>query len=201
MAPLEVSRHGNTAPSSIISGDPAGQAHAGSAVRGRVPRFRRRVDRQRRAAVDPAPPPFLRPEPAVGAQRLPAHLRRVHAARRPRGRPDRSPAVARRRHVGVCALLTRRRARRQRRDTRRRPTRPGDRGGDDGPGGTFDPHDVVSRGQRPQHGARRVGRAGGAGLRGRGVSRRRALRRAGVAVGVLRKPPGLRGDIGGDATG
>ena len=137
-------------------------------------------------------PPLLRAEPAVGAQRLPAHLRRVHAARRPRGRSDRSPAVARRRHVGICALLTRRWARRQRRDARRRPTHPGDRGGDDDPGGTLDPHDVVSRGQRPQHGARRMGRAGRAGVRGRRVSRRRALRGSGVAVGVLRKPPRLR---------
>ena len=39
----------------FVPGHPPRQAHAGLAVRGRVPRLRRRLDRQRRAAVDPAP--------------------------------------------------------------------------------------------------------------------------------------------------
>ena len=53
-----------------------------------------------------------RAEPAVGAQRLPADLRRLHAARRPRRRPARPPPRPRRRDGAVRRLLARRRARR-----------------------------------------------------------------------------------------
>ena len=78
--------------------DDARQARARAAVRGRVHRLRRRVDRQHRAAVDPPQPALLRAGPAVGPERLPAHLRRLHAARRPGRRPDRPPAGAGHRH-------------------------------------------------------------------------------------------------------
>ena len=49
-------------------------------------------------------------EPAVGAERLPADLRRVHAARRPRRRPAGPPPRARRRHRADRRLLADRRA-------------------------------------------------------------------------------------------
>ena len=70
--------------------------------------FRRRLDRQRRAAVDPPRSALLGPEPAVGAQRLPADLRRLHAARRPRCRPPWTPPAADRRHLAVRPLVARR---------------------------------------------------------------------------------------------
>ncbi len=96
-------------------------------VRRRVPRLRRHLDRQRRAAVDPPRPALLGPEPAVGPERLPAHLRRLPAARRPRRRPARPPPHARRRHRAVRALLAGRRPGRQRGHADRGPPRPGSR--------------------------------------------------------------------------
>src|ERR671931_515008 len=71
---------------------PPGEAHARAPLRGRLPRLRRRVDRQCRAALDPCGPRVLGPEPPVGAERLPAHLRRLHVARRPDDRPARAAA-------------------------------------------------------------------------------------------------------------
>src|SRR6266540_4504830 len=52
--------------------------------------------------------------PAVGAQRLPADLRRVHAARRPRRRPARPPPHPRRRHLGHRRAVAGRWVRRER---------------------------------------------------------------------------------------
>ncbi len=111
--------------------------------------------------------------PAVGAERLPADLRRLHAARRPRRRPARPPPRARRR-ARCCSAprLARRRARRRRGRARRRPPRPGRRRGDDAARRALDPDHHVRGGQGPQHGARRLGRR-----RRPGVRRRRAARR------------------------
>src|ERR671937_2260622 len=66
--------------STVLPGHPPGQADACLPLHGRVPRLRRRFDRQRRLADDPARPALLGAEPAVGVERLPPHLRRVYSA-------------------------------------------------------------------------------------------------------------------------
>src|SRR5919197_6533378 len=96
--------------SAVLPGNTQGQADACLSLHGRVPRLRRRLDRQRRLADDPARPALLGAEPAVGAERLPAHLRRLHAARRARRRPARPPPHPHRRHPRLRALLAHRRA-------------------------------------------------------------------------------------------
>ena len=53
----------------------------------------RRHDRERRAAVDPRRPRLLRDVARVGRERVPAHVRRVPAARRAARRPLRAPAA------------------------------------------------------------------------------------------------------------
>ena len=62
-----------------------------------VRRRARRVDRQRRAAVDRPRARLLPGRPVVGRQRLHAHLRRLPAARRAPGRPARPPPDVHRR--------------------------------------------------------------------------------------------------------
>ena len=56
-----------------------------------VRRRPRRLDRQRRAAVDRQGPRLLAGQPRLGRQRLHADLRRLPAARRAHGRPPRPP--------------------------------------------------------------------------------------------------------------
>src|SRR5919204_981772 len=73
--------------STVLPSHTQRQADACLSLHGRVPRLRRCLDRQRRLADDPARPALLGAEPAVGVERVPAHLRRLHAARRPRRRP------------------------------------------------------------------------------------------------------------------
>ena len=107
---LEVSEMTATTAQPSVPRHPARQAHPRPAVRGRVPRLRGRVDRQRRASVDTPRPAFLRPGPAVGPECLPAHLRRLHAARRPRRRPARPPPRPRRRDIADRRLVADRRA-------------------------------------------------------------------------------------------
>src|ERR1039458_4789173 len=74
----------------VLSCDASRQAHAGVVVRGRLPRLRRRVDRQRRASLDPPRPALLSSELGLGSQRLPVDLRRGHAPRRPPPAPPRA---------------------------------------------------------------------------------------------------------------
>ena len=170
-----------------------GKLDARVPVRGRVPRLRRRVDRQRRATVDPPRPALLGAEPAVGAQRLPAHLRRLHAARRPGRRPARPPADAGRRDHRCSG------------SPRSRPGSPAAKGMLIGarlaqgvgaammsPAALSILTTTLQRGHRPQQGARRLGRDRRARLRGRRVPRRRDLGGTGLAVGVLRQPARLR---------
>ena len=64
---------------------------AARALRRPLPRRARRLDGRRRAAVDPHRPRPLDQLAAVGRERVRARLRRLPAARRPRGRPPRSP--------------------------------------------------------------------------------------------------------------
>src|ERR671935_599226 len=120
--------------STVLPGHPPGQADACLPLHGRVPRLRRRFDRQRRLADDPARPALLGTEPAMGAERLPAHLRRLHAARRPRRRPARPPPHPPRRHPRLRALLAHRRCPAGPGPARRRAARPGSWRRDDGAG-------------------------------------------------------------------
>src|SRR5207248_68726 len=66
-----------------ISGPPLDRLDP--ALRGAVRRGPRRVDRQRRPAEHRQGAPLLGGEPALGRQRLRDRLRRLPAARRPRG--------------------------------------------------------------------------------------------------------------------
>ena len=70
---------------------PAALVGAGPPVLGVLHGDPRRLDRERRPAVDPEGPPFQAGRPAVGAERLRADLRRLPAPRRPRGRRARPP--------------------------------------------------------------------------------------------------------------
>ena len=71
----------------------------------------RRDGGQRRAAVDPDRPRVQRREPAVGHQRLHARVRRLPAARRPRGRPVRPPPAVPRRRRDLLGRLAAQRPR------------------------------------------------------------------------------------------
>ncbi len=152
----------------VVPCDPARQADARIAVRGCVPRFRRRVDRQHRVAVNSAFTALLGSEPDLGAERLPAHLRGVHAARRPRGRPDRPPASPDQRRSGDRRLVADRRVCRKLGRARRRPPRSRPRRGDDASRRPIDPHHQLQRGQGSQH------RTGGSGEASPGSRRRLA---------------------------
>src|SRR5262249_30896730 len=74
---------------------------------GGVPRHDRHHDRERRASLDPRAHPLRGAEPAVGRQRLLAHLRRFPAAPWSRRRPARAPPTVRRRHAVVRRLIAR----------------------------------------------------------------------------------------------
>ena len=80
----------------------------------------RHDDRERGAAVDQGRPRLLRGLARVGRQRVPAHLRRLHAARRTARRPLRPPAAVRRRDRALHRRVARLRARRVAGTARRR---------------------------------------------------------------------------------
>ena len=67
----------------------------------------RHDDRERRAALDPRGPRLLRDVARVGRERLPAHVRRLPAARRPARRPLRPPPAVPRRDRAVHRRLAR----------------------------------------------------------------------------------------------
>ena len=89
-----------------------------------------------------------RRRPAVGAERLPAELRRPAAARRARRRPARAPARVHGRHRPVRARLARVRAGRLVRGADRGPRHPGRRGGDHDPDRALDRDDHLRGGRR-----------------------------------------------------
>src|SRR5215218_8892957 len=97
---LEVSPHGHRRLSTVLPRDRPRQAHPGPARGRRVHRLRRRLDRQRCAPLDPERPSFLGTGSAMGPERVLAHLRRLHAAGRPRRRPPRPQPRAGRPHRG-----------------------------------------------------------------------------------------------------
>ena len=85
----------------------------------------------------------------MGAQRLPGHLRRLPAARRTRGRPDRAPPPARGRHRPCSRCARWSVGSRRTRPARRRPRRAGHRRRADGTRRAVDPDHHLHRGQGP----------------------------------------------------
>src|SRR5256885_8414200 len=167
----------------IIPGNPSRQAHAGPAGLRRLPRLRRRLDRQRRAPLDPSRPALLGAGPAVDSERIPAHIRRLHAARWPRRRPAWPPPGTRRGNCRDRHLVADRRAGRQLRRPRRRPPGTGPRRRNDATGRALDPHDHVQGGRRPPPRARHLGSRGRHRVGGGRVARRAAPPRPTLAVG------------------
>ena len=147
----------------------------------------RHRDRERRAAVDPGRSGLLAGEPPVGDQRLRAALRRLPPARRPRRRPPRTPARVPRRHRRVHGRLAAVRVRMERGVADRRPRPAGPRRGDHLARRAVDPHDDLRRGQRAQHGARRLGRGRRVRRGRRRPARRRPHRPAELGVDLLRQ--------------
>ena len=135
---------------------------------------------------------FSRDEPPVGHHRLRDHLRRLPAARRPRGRPARTAArlPRRRRRLHDRLVLLRPRLVGGRAD--RRARRAGPRRGDHLAGRALDHHDDVRGGRRAQQGARHLGRDRRLGRRGRRARRRRADQVPRLGVDLLRQRPGRR---------
>ena len=151
-------------------------ARAGPPGRGPVRRRPRRLDRQRRAALDRARPAVLPGEPLVGRQRLHARLRRLPAARRAHGRPPRPPPHVHRRPRPLRARLAGRRPGQDRGPADRRPRRPGPRRRAALAGRAVAGHHDVRRGRRAQPRAGRLGRRGRLRRRGRRAARRHAHR-------------------------
>ena len=137
------------------AGQEPGPAAAGDdAVRDRD----RRLDRQRRAAVDRRAPALLPRRPLLGRQRLHADVRRLPAARRPDGRPAGATPDVHARPGGVLARLAGRRPRAVRDVADRRPRGPGPGCRDRLARGAVDHHHHVRRGCRAQPRARHLGR-------------------------------------------
>ena len=159
----------------------------------------RRDRRERRSPLHSARAALLRLEPPVGRQRVHAHLRRLPAARRPRGRPARSQAAVRGRGDRVQRRLAAQRPRADVRDADRRPGAPGPRGRARLPRRALDHHDDIHRAGGAHQGARRLERDRGRRRRGRPAPRRRAHPARLVAVDLHRQRPGRDRDAGADA--
>ena len=159
------------------------------ARRGAVRRRARRLDRQRRAALDRPRPELLPGEPVLGRQRVHARLRRLPAARRAHGRPARPPPRLHRRPDRLRVRLAARRLRLQRRPADRGARPAGPRRGDPLARGALDPDHDLRRGRRAQPGARRLGRGGRLRRRRRRAARRRADRVPRLGVGPVRQRP------------
>ncbi len=123
----------------------------------------------------------------MGAQRLPAHLRGLHAAGRPRRRPDRTPPGAGPRDGGVRARVPERGARPERGAPDRGPSRAGRRRRDDDARRPVARDDELQRRRRPSEGARRLGGDRRARLRAGRVPRRGPVGRPRLALGLLRE--------------
>ena len=155
----------------------------GRAIRGRP----RRVDRQRRAALDRHRARLLPGRPVVGRQRLHAHVRRLPAARRAHGRPARPPAHVHRRPDPVRRRLACRRPRPERRLVDRRARRPGPRRRAALPRRPVAGHRDLRGGRGAQQGARRLGRGRRLRRRRRRAARRHAHRVGRLGVGAVRQ--------------
>ena len=187
---LEVSPHGHRRLSTVRPRDRPRQAHPRPARRRRLPRLRRRLDRQRRAPFHQERPSLLGTGPAMGSERIPAHLRRLHAAGRPRRRPARPPPCAGSRHRGDRPRLARRRPGPELRAAGRCPSRTGPRRCGDAARRTVDPHHDLQGGLGPHDGTRGLGRHGWARFRRGRAPRRPAHRGPRLALGDVRQPAG-----------
>jgi len=184
--------HVHDTSATLVSRDPPRQADAPPAVRDRLPRLRRRVDHQCRPAVHPAVAALLGRRPHVDPERLPAHVRRIHAARGTACRPARSSPRARQRDRHHRRILARGRIRAERRRARRRPPRARAGCRAHAPDRPLHPDDEVRRGEGPEHGARCLGRDRRARVRRRCADRRRADRGPGLALGDVRQSDRMR---------
>ena len=128
----------------------------------------------------------------MGRHGLCHHLRRLPAARRPRGRPARPAARLPRRRAGLHRCLVLLRARLVGRRAHRVPRRAGPGRGDHLACGAVDHHDDVRGRRRAEQGARDLG----SNRRRRGRRRRSRRRLAdevpGLGVDLLRERPGRR---------
>ena len=162
-------------------------AGAGTARAGPVRRRPRRLDRQRRAAVDRPRPRFRPGGPLLGGQRLHPVLRRLPAPRRAHGRPHRSSPDVRRRPRGLRAGLARRWSRDHPGHADRRTRRPGPGRRAALPGRALPRHRDVQGGRGAQQGDGRLGRRGRLRRRRGRAPRRRAHRVRGLGVGPVRQ--------------
>ena len=163
-------------------------ARAGTARRRAVRRRPRRLDRERRAAVDRPRPRLLTGEPLVGRQRLHADVRRLPAARRPHGRPARPAAAVPRRSRAVLARVAGRRPLPDRGPADRLARGPGPRRRAAVARRALARHSDVQRGRRAQQGVRRLGRRGRLRRRRRRAARRHADRVGRLGVGAVGEP-------------
>ncbi len=141
---------------------------------------------------------FSDPGALLGPERLHPHLRRPAAARRPRGRPARTPPGLRRRHRPLHLRLDARRPRPVTRLAARRPRPAGRRCGDRR---AFDPrpaHGQLPRGPRAHPRGRLVQRRRRSRRQRRPRPRRRAHHLGLVALGPLHQRPDRYGaDLAG----
>ena len=150
----------------------------------------RRRDRERRAAVDPDRPRVLAGEPAVGAERLRARVRRLPPARRTRRRPPRPPARPDRRRGAVHARARCSAGSPGATSADRVPRAPGARRRDRLARSALDHLGHVRRGPRAQHRPRRLGRRRRLRRGRRRAARRRPHRPAQLGVDLLRQRAG-----------
>ena len=155
-----------------------------------VRRHPRRLDRQRRVAVDRRRPQLLPGEPVLGRQRLRARVRRLPAARRADGRPARSTPAVHDRARRIRARLAGRRARADRGPAHHRPRRAGPRRRAVVTRRALARDRVVRGGRGAQQGDGCLGRGGRLWRRRRRAARRHADRVGRLGVGAVRQRAG-----------
>ena len=149
----------------------------------------RRDDRERRAAVDPGRPEHVGVGPAMGGQRLHAHVRRLPAARRARRRPPRPQTCLPRGRGRLHGRVVPERDRRLLDLPDRRPRPAGPRRGHDRPRGALDPDDDVPGGRAAHEGDGRLGRDRDRRRGRRAPPRRHPHRPLLLALDLLRQHP------------
>ena len=152
----------------------------------------RRHDRGRRAAVDPRGPRLLRDVAGLGRERVPAHLRRLPASRRPARRPLRPPAPLPRRHRALHRRLARVRPRAVAGVPDRRPGGAGARRRGRLGGRALADDDALHRAGRAGEGDGRLRLRRRRRRQPRRAARRGPHRRAQLALDLPRQRPGRR---------
>ncbi len=152
----------------------------------------RRHHRQRRLAVDPRRPRLFRDDAGLGRQRLPAHLRRLPAARRPARRSVRSPPCLHHRHRPLHRRLARLRHLERAAAAGRGARDPGHRRRDRRRGRAGAADDALHRSRRARQGDGRVRLRLRRRRLDRRPARRRPHRRLRLALGLPRQPADRR---------